>query len=427
MKAQLLVATLLLGATSGAVAQAVKVEVASEEGRHRLLRGGVPYVVKGVGIGNVDFGTVSARGGNSVRTWGIDMALAKLDAAERHGLTVAMGLPVAPPRLGFDYADEAAVMAQRADVLGAVWRYRDHPALLTWIIGNELDQDAPDLRVYDEVNALAQSIRATDPDHPVTTTVTGGAIDTLPEIVRRTPDLDFYGLQLYGALAVLPDYVEKLGGRPFMVTEWGPLGHWEVGRTAWDAPVEQTSEEKAVRYLEGYAQIQAAALGSGLGAYVFLWGQKQERTPTWYSMFTPSGESTAAVDAMQRAWTGTGPNNRAPMLVSALLDGKSAHESVTLRPGLRYPVSAAVDDPDGDALTYRWHVKRESTATAVGGDWESALADLPGLIENPFGRRTVLRAPNELGAYRLFVFAYDGKGHAAHANIPFLVRHRRQR
>ncbi len=421
-----LFAALLLGMAVGAAAQVVKVEVASEDGLHQLLRGGAPYLVKGVGIGNVDFATVAAHGGNSVRTWGIDMAQAKLDAAERHGLTVAMGLPVAAPRFGFDYADEAAVLAQRADVLGAVWRYKDHPALLAWIVGNELDQDAADLRVYDEVNALAQSIRATDRNHPVTTTITGGAIGTLPEIVRRTPHLDFYGLQLYGALAVLPDYVAKLGGRPFMVTEWGPLGHWEVGRTAWDAPVEQTSAEKAARFLEGYAQIEAIR-DTGLGSYVFLWGQKQERTPTWYSMFTPSGESTATVDAMQRAWTGAWPGNRAPTLVSVLLDGKSAHESATLRPGLRYPVSAAVEDPDGDTLTYRWHVKRESRATAVGGDWEAALPDLPGVIENPFGRRTVLRAPKELGAYRLFVFAYDGNGHAAHANIPFLVRHRRRR
>jgi hypothetical protein len=32
-----------------------------------------------------------------------------------------------------------------------------------------------------------------------------------------------------------------------------------------------------------------------------------------------------------------------------------------------------------------------------------------------------VQAPAKSGAYRLFVYALDGKGHAAHANIPFFV------
>jgi hypothetical protein len=47
---------------------------------------------------------------------------------------------------------------------------------------------------------------------------------------------------------------------------------------------------------------------------------------------------------------------------------------------------------------------------------------LAGLIDSPESAETGVKAPAEPGAYRLFVYVYDGQGHAGHANIPFLVR-----
>jgi hypothetical protein len=44
-----------------------------------------------------------------------------------------------------------------------------------------------------------------------------------------------------------------------------------------------------------------------------------------------------------------------------------------------------------------------------------------GLIRNPESRGITLEAPGASGPYRLFVYVYDGQGHAGHANIPFLV------
>lgn len=58
-----------------------------------------------------------------------------------------------------------------------------------------------------------------------------------------------------------------------------------------------------------------------------------------------------------------------------------------------------------------------------GGDYEAPISDIPGLIADPSLAATTLTAPPEAGAYRLFAYAYDGKGHAAHANIPFRVDH----
>ena len=65
------------------------------------------------------------------------------------GWTVALNLPVASERFGFDYDDAAAVAAQERRIEALVRRYRDHPALLCWILGNELDFNYTNPRVYE--------------------------------------------------------------------------------------------------------------------------------------------------------------------------------------------------------------------------------------------------------------------------------------
>ena len=393
-------------ATAVVSAAPVPVEVTRHEDGFRLLRGGAPYVVKGAGAAaSSSFRSVAERGGNSVRTWGIENAERDLDEAARHGLTVALGLPVAAERWGMDYSDPEAVAEQRRRILETVARLANHPALLAWILGNELNHGMQDgARVYAEVNALAQMIRAVDPHHPTTTAITAGE-EPIGLVMQHAPDLDFVSIQLYGALALMPRYAnEWFRDHPFMVTEWGPLGHWEAGQTTWGAPVEMDSSAKAKRYLEGYRQLiephlpgasgaSGASGGPCLGSYVFLWGQKQERTPTWYSLFATTGESTAAVDAMQLAWTGHLPPNQAPAVQAMRLNGQKAPESVTLTAGQQYRAEIAAHDPDGDPLTYRWSLKRESTATQEGGDYERPIADIPGLMDSPAKAHTTLHAP----------------------------------
>lgn len=419
-----LLTTLL--ATAGAQG-AVPVEVAPVDGGFALLRDGRPYLVKGAGVVGVDLGTVAARGGNSVRTWGVEDAQQTLDEAHRHGLTVSLGLPVAAERFGFDYDDSESVSTQRRSVEDAVNRYKDHPALLAWIIGNELDMGHTNPRVYNEVNELSRLIHRLDPNHPTTTTISALEEEMVELVRERAPDLDFISLQAYGALALMPKAIKYLREGPFMITEWGPLGHWEVGKTRWGAPIEQDSTEKARHYLNGYRTLIEPFLGPGLGSYAFLWGQKQERTHTWFSLFTDTGESTSAVDVLQFAWTGRAPANQAPTLQSLRLARRPATDSVRLAAGRAYQAKVVAADPDGDPLTYRWRVKPESTETVVGGDLEAAIRDVEGVFaSNADTAEVTLTAPETPGEYRLFVMVFDGNGHAAHANIPFLVHGKRR-
>ena len=401
---------------------AVRVQVAAFDGGYTLVREGKPYLVKGAGAAGVDLATVAARGGNSIRTWGVEEAQTTLDEAHRHGLTVSMGLPVAAERFGFDYDDADSIAEQRRNVEAAVLRYKDHPALLAWIIGNELDMQHTNPRVYNEVDELSRLIHALDPNHPTTTTISALDRETVELVRERAPDLDFISLQAYGALALMPKAIKYLREGPFMITEWGPLGHWEVGKTRWGAPIEQDSTEKGRHYLQSYRTLIAPYLGPCLGSYAFLWGQKQERTHTWFSLFTETGESTAAIDVLQAVWTGRVPANQAPAIQSMRLARRPATDSVRLGAGKRYTAKVDVADPDGDPLIFRWSIKPESTETVVGGDFEASIADLDGLfVGDPAQSQVTLMAPDSPGHYRLFVMAYDGQGHAAHANIPFLV------
>jgi hypothetical protein len=422
-----LVAVALTGcsADTGKTVTTPKVEVARTADGFVLMRDGHPYRIKGAGLEFGDMASFAAHGGNSIRTWTtrneVETAQEVLDRAHALGLTVALCLPMGAEHWGFDYDDPAAVAAQLEDFRSEVLKYRDHPALLVWIIGNELNFNYSNPKVYDAVNDVSLMIHELDPNHPTTTTVAGLDADVVREISQRATDLDFISFQVYGQLFILPEFLEETGfDKPFFVTEWGAIGWWEVRRTAWGAPIEATSTEKARTYLKGFRDKLEPLDGQLIGSYVFLWGQKQERTPTWFGLFTEAGEKTEAVDVMHYIWNGEWPENRSPQVRSMLLNGMRATDDVTLQPGHTYEAAIDVVDHDNDKLSYRWELKPESETTQVGGAFEESIANLQGLLET--SAETALVTAPAAGEYRLFVYAYDDHGHAAHANIPFQVR-----
>ena len=403
----------------------VKVEIAATENGYQLLRGGEPYVVKGAGMGVDDLENFAAHGGNSIRNWttGGDYqdTLALLDAAHANGVTVALCLSLGSERHGFDYDDAHAVAAQLNWIREEVIKYRDHPALLAWIIGNELNHSYTNAAVYDAVNEVAELIHELDPNHPTTTTLAEPNGAVIAEVQTRAPALDFISVQMYGALFGLPALLDEIGFTgPLMVTEWGTVGYWEMQTTSWNIPHETTSTEKAELISRGHHEVLSQLNGQLIGSYVFLWGQKQERTPTWFGLFLESGEETEAVDVMHHIWTGNWPANRSPQVNSISLDGKDYRENVILAAGASYSASVDVSDHDGDTLRYRWEVKRESDSTQGGGDREEKIPNLEGLIVDPRAStiEIIVAMP---GNYRLYAYAYDDQGHAAHANIPFRV------
>ena len=409
----------------GDAGSAIKVEIVETDSGYQLVRGGEPYLVRGAGMGRDDIERFAAHGGNSIRTWTTSSdhqdTRALLDAAEANGVTVALGLSMTAERHGFDYNDPEAVARKLEAIRAEVLKYRDHPALLFWLVGNELNHSYSNPAVWDAVNAAAEIIHELDPNHPVTTPISGFKPDVIAEIRTRAPALDFISFQMYGSLFGLPEQIAATGfDGPFMMTEWGTIGYWEMEKTTWGTPVELTSSEKADVFLRAHDEILEQFEGQLIGSYVFKWGQKQERTPTWFGLLTERGELTEAADAMHYIWTGKWPANRTPRVEAIRLDGKGYKDSVVLAAGESYDAEFDVVDPEGDPLTYRWEVKPESDSQKAGGDREEQLPSLEGLLSDAEAPQTTITV-SEPGRYRLFAYAYDGKDHAAHANIPFLV------
>lgn len=400
----------------------IKVEIKQSEQGWELLRGGKPYYVNGVG-GSVHLDRAKAYGANSIRTWSSADAAKVLDDAHAKGMTVLFGLWVGQERQGFDYEDTKAVQAQLEQFTEVVKTYKDHPALLMWGIGNENDLFYNDFSVWNAINDIAKMIHEQDPNHPTMTVTAGLDVAEVQLIQERAPHIDILGINTYGGLIGIDKQLRAFGWeKPYMITEWGPNGHWEVAKTSWGVPLEQSSTLKADWYKKRYTQGIAEDTEMCIGSYVFLWGQKQETTPTWYGIFLEDGSETEVVDVLEYVWSGDWPANKSPMLESYTLNGKEQSESIKVSRRQKSSVALKVVEPENEPLKYRLEILPESTDIKAGGDRESRPASLDIMFEETETDGTfTFSAPKKSGPYRLFIYAYDGHQNAAVANIPFYV------
>lgn len=412
-------ALILLSSCSGVSGK--KVEVVKTSDGYQLYRDGKPYFIKGAG-GSSHFEMVAEYGGNSIRTWGVNDWDKTFKFAEEHNLTVCAGMWMEQERQGFDYSDPDTVKMQFERLKSAILKYKDHPSLLVWGIGNELDLMYTNPAVWDAVEDVAAFIHKVDGNHPTMTVTTFARQDVVNQIKEKCPSIDILGINVYAALPVLDKFLQDFGwDGPYIVGEWGTFGHWEVAKTSWNEPIEYNSGQKADLYLKGY-QEHILDQANCLGSYVFLWDNKQERTATWYSMFLPTGEKTEVVDVMWHNWKDGWPQNRSPRLSGLLMNGLKASESITVKPGSLQNAEVIVTDSENDELRITWEVLYETTDKRTGGDVEQKPAIVDDLDLKPDNNKVSFKAPAEEGPYRLFVYVYDQKGGAAHANIPFLVK-----
>ena len=398
-------------------AMSAQVQLTRKGDAYQLLRGGRAYSIRGAGGDEKLWSALAAAGGNSVRLWGDDKLGAQLDAAQRAGLTVSAGIWLPQIRQGFDYTNAQAVAGLREHVRSTVLRCKAHPALLLWALGNEMeDPPGRNLAVWTVVNELAGLVKQIDPDHPVMTVVAEIGGEKVANVERLCPNVDILGINSYAGAQSLGDRYRQLGGRkPYILTEFGPPGSWETSKDATGAYPEPTSSQKAGIYRAAYERAVLAQSGRCLGSYAFFWGQKQEVTATWFSLFLNDGTRLGAVDTLSTLWTGKAPSAPCPT-IELKLDGASL-----VKPGALAEATLKTSAPARDSPAVEWVLTRDPEVYGSGGDAESPATVYPEAILGGNFRGAKVQLPASGGLYRLFATVRDGHGGGAVANVPIRV------
>ncbi|MET7000072.1 glycoside hydrolase family 2 TIM barrel-domain containing protein [Chitinophaga defluvii] len=409
-----------------APAQQGKVFIKKTDNKYTLYRNGAPYIIKGA-AGSEHLQQLQEAGGNTIRTWDTLNLGHILDDAQAHGIAVIAGFPMPVSNIEAYYEDETKVAAQYAAFQQIVLKYKSHPALLMWCLGNELDFPYK-LRFnafYTVYNRLLKMIHTADPDHPVTTALTNFERRSIYNIRLKVRGLDLISFNTFGMLRTLQADLDKFSwfwDGPFLLTEWGINGPWEATYTAWGAPVENTSTKNASHYMQLYQENMPVNNPRFLGACIFYWGQKQEGTPTWFSLFDRNGAASETVNVMQYLWTGQWPLHKPPSLKYMLVDGKGGQDNVMLLPNQEQSATLVFQDSARSTYRVHWEIQEEDWYTQhryeVTGQPPAVFDSL--LINcNTYG--ATFRTPAKEGPYRIFATVFDKNGYFASTNTPFYV------
>lgn len=259
----------------------------TDECNYQLSVNGDEYFIKGFGYDSIDeswyetdFGLVAAASGNTLRNWGASQfTFSTLDQMLDHGLHLLAGFwlfrgdecDTCPTP---DYTDPVYRQAVERAVTNFVECYKDHPAILAWLPGNEVwdnlseDENDPNKKAFVSLlNDLAVQIHKIDANHPVGTA--GVCHHPLVDLAIDAPDIDFYGANAYGCISeVMQEALNAGWDRPIVYTEYGCDGWWE--RDDW-FDESYGDEEKADDYAARYREYIAGQRGLVLGGAAFAW------------------------------------------------------------------------------------------------------------------------------------------------------------
>lgn len=421
----------------------------TEEG-YQLFRNGEPFVIQGAG-GESYFKELAEIGGNTIRLYDTSNLKEKLDEAHKNDLAVIVDIPIPAYSKSYNlYEDEKENAALKQKVRDLVHQHKDHPALLIWNLGNEINyplvfKKNDFIRIFNE---LVSIIHTVDPNHPVSTSIIGVGRRTISSIYIHSPELDLLSFNTFSNTRLASSNLAQLsflfGSKPYFFSELGPDGPWESSSTSWGAPIEATSSKKSELFEDRTNLIKDSEDAACLGSLIFYWGTKLERTHTWFSLFK-DGYKSEIINVIETLWEhpdispklknkGTHRNinfssgelsqsKSSPKLSGMdymLVNNKGAHDNIIISPNKLSHAEIIFSEYNNDSERIDWEIYPEAwfsdTSKIAVNDYEPIDS-----FVNFEKNKATFRAPKKEGPYRIFAYIYNQDGFFATTNIPFYV------
>jgi len=396
-------------------------------GNWELLVDGKPYEIKGITFGydsdidNYDthFKDLKFLGVNTIRTWATGNNTNKLlDAAHENGMKVMVGIWMRHGRHGMEDDDSFNYLentkgkeAMYINALNIVDAYKNHPAVLTWGIGNEVylntATDEEKIAYSQLLERICSTIKKKDPRHPITSVEAWTfGLDWWQKYV---PSLDIYGLNSYGPGAnLLANELDKKGvDKPYILTEFGATGEWDIKQEINGVKAEPSDNQKYDAIANGYKNwIQNKP--ANLGVFVFHYANGSDFIAPW--LFTHYKNMTRPQYwAIREAYTGNKPINAVPEIKTLELPDSK------FKSGTWIPVQLDVLDLENDILNVSFSYNQR-TGSRIRRDQIHTL-EYRGEIKNGFE----IQLPKEDGAIKVYAIVKDTYNNVGIASTGIIV------
>jgi len=405
-----------------------KVTIQKKNGHYNFYKDGKPFLVKG-GAGFTHIKELSECGGNTIICWDTSKIENTLKEAAQNNIAVIIGLDIPGGEDVAFYNNQKYVGVLYSAYSNIVNRYKDHPSLLAWCLGNELSvpfsfTPTPFYKTY---NKILDQIHNIDPNHPVSTAIINIAKRRIIMMQWRIPALDFYCINIYNSIKTMQkqlNLIKLVWNGPYLIGEWAPVGGWEAPVNLWQATIENTSTKKAEQFYEFYTKYMPVKNPRFLGSVSFYWGSRQEYTYTWFSIFNENGAPTEIKEALCDCWKDTITQHVSPKLKYMMVDNLGAQDNIMVTPGSKHYASIWLQTLKSTyTLQYSWQILKDDWAM-YWGETFNFLRKPPaevGVFTDSTMQNTSFTAPLKQGPYRIFVTVYNSKGYCANANIPIYV------